>query len=199
MMAIVKGKECTKDVSSKAKLCPHCGVTPQNVWALRFKRIAIAFLVLTIGVVILAKNQAANDAELSAGESVTAQPVPEMQPAPELKPAPAKTAEDIAAELLACKKDIKCWGDQYNIEAASYCAHHIERLANYSFEWTDGWLEPKLSHFRWHDIGLGSVTYIGDKIKFQNGYGAWQNMIYECDYNPENEQVIDVRAEPGRI
>jgi len=27
----------------------------------------------------------------------------------------------------------------------------------------------------------GIVTTIGDKIKMQNGFGAWQHMTYECD------------------
>ena len=43
------------------------------------------------------------------------------------------------------------------------------------------------------------ITYRGDKIKFQNGFGAWSWYIYECDYDLKNEKVIDVRAEPGRF
>lgn len=57
----------------------------------------------------------------------------------------------------------------------------------------------KFSHYRWKDAENGIVTVIGDKIKFQNGFGAWSNMIYECDVNPATEAVLDVRVSDGRI
>lgn len=98
-----------------------------------------------------------------------------------------------------CRRDLQCWGDKHNIEAAVYCENLLERLAKYSHEWTDGFLEPKFSRFRWKNINKGFVVYIGDKIRFQNGFGAWQNYIYECDYDPDNEIVLDVRAKLGRL
>jgi hypothetical protein len=39
----------------------------------------------------------------------------------------------------------------------------------------------KFSHFRWKDEARGVMAYIGDKIRFQNGFGAWQPHVYECD------------------
>ena len=59
-------------------------------------------------------------------------------------------------------------------------------------------LEPKLT--RWRSTQDGNVfTYVGDSIEFQNGFGAWQPHVYECDYNVITERVIDVRARPGRL
>ena len=75
----------------------------------------------------------------------------------------------------------------------------VERLAKYSFEWTDGVLGSKFTHFRWLNKEKGTVTFIGDKIKFQNGFGAWGNYIYECDFDPKSNVVIDVRAREGRL
>ena len=43
------------------------------------------------------------------------------------------------------------------------------------------------------------VTYVGDKIKFQNGFGAWVLSVYECDYNIPARIVLDVRAAAGRV
>lgn len=43
------------------------------------------------------------------------------------------------------------------------------------------------------------MTYIGNKIQFQNGLGAWQNRVYECDFDPTTEKVVDVRAYPGHL
>lgn len=56
-----------------------------------------------------------------------------------------------------------------------------------------------MSHFRWLDEKAGTLTYIGDKIQFQNGFGAWQTHIYECDYNPATESALSVSARPGRL
>lgn len=60
-------------------------------------------------------------------------------------------------------------------------------------------LESKFSHFRWKNQGKGVMTFIGDEIQLQNGFGAWQNYAYECDYDPSSEQVLDVRAREGRL
>ena len=53
--------------------------------------------------------------------------------------------------------------------------------------------------FRWKNEDRGILTYIGDKIRFQNGFGAWQDMIYECDYDPSTKSAMDVRVRPGRL
>jgi hypothetical protein len=103
-----------------------------------------------------------------------------------------------AAEA-ACKTDLQCWGNKYSVEAAVTCQPIIERMAKWSYKWTDGMLEPKFSHFRWKDKGRGTVTYIGDKLQLQNGFGAWGNVIYECDYSPATDKVVDVRVHQGRI
>jgi hypothetical protein len=59
-------------------------------------------------------------------------------------------------------------------------------------------IEAKFSHFRWKNAenrDAGIVTYIGDKVKFQNGYGAWQRVTYECDFDPTGESVLDIRIQ----
>lgn len=83
--------------------------------------------------------------------------------------------------------------------AAAKCLPLIERQAKFDFEWTDGWIEPKFSRYRWRDQPTGALTYLGDRIKFQNGFGAWTHHTYECDFQPSNESVLDVRVAPGRL
>ena len=104
-----------------------------------------------------------------------------------------------AEQDAACRNDVSCIGEKKLVTAGVYCRSQIERLAKYSSEWTDGFLEPKFSHYRLKAKDGGVVTFIGDKIKFQNGFGAWQNMIYECDLDTKTDNVLDVRASPGRI
>ncbi len=69
----------------------------------------------------------------------------------------------------------------------------------YGSRWTDGFLEPKLSRSIWSDRENGIATYIGDKIEFQNGFGAWQPHVYSCDVDLGLKVVVDVSAAPGRL
>ena len=89
--------------------------------------------------------------------------------------------------------------DRGIIGASVRCVDVVERLARFSYRWTDGFLEPKLT--RWRATGNPNVfTYLGDSLEFQNGSGAWwQRYVYECDYDVEAEVVIDARAQPGRL
>lgn len=98
-----------------------------------------------------------------------------------------------------CMKDLQCWGDRHSIGGGVRCKAPVEKLAKYSSRWTDGTFETKFSHFRWLDQTKGTLTLIGDKIEFQNGFGAFQKHIYECDYDPASESVLAVRARPGQL
>lgn len=118
----------------------------------------------------------------------------------EAKQAKAEAEARAKAEADAqCRQSLQCWGEKHSIAAAFKCEDAVERIAKYQAEWTDGLLEPKFSHFRWKDHEAGVVTYLGDKVKFQNGFGAWQNMSYACDYDPERDLVLSVNVQPGRL
>lgn len=108
-------------------------------------------------------------------------------------------AAEKKAQEEKCRQELACWSENKFFTTSSACQQKLEKLARYDFEWTDAALEPKFSHYRWLDQKAGTVTYIGDKLKFQNGYGAWTHISYECDYDPINETVLDVRAEQGQL
>lgn len=100
---------------------------------------------------------------------------------------------------VACRRELQCWGDRNLLRAAVACQGEIERLANFDFEWTDGWLEPKFSKMAWTDRNAGTITYWGDKIRFQNGFGAWQTVSYKCIFNTATNRMVAVEAWPGRL
>jgi|GEM_PF-2006935 len=102
-------------------------------------------------------------------------------------------------EANACRNDVVCWADKHSAAASIRCEPLIERSANFTMEWTDRWLERKFSHMRWQDREAGVITFIGDRARFQNGFGAWQNVIYECYYDTENDVVLDIDVRPGRL
>jgi hypothetical protein len=106
----------------------------------------------------------------------------------------AKQAED-----EKCGADLHCFAEKHSIEASFACRPYVERLAKNNFEWIDSWYEPKFSHYKWKDKKSQTVTYAGDKIKFQNGFGAWVLSVYACDYNVTSRRVVDVRASQGRL
>lgn len=102
-------------------------------------------------------------------------------------------------EEAKCASDLQCLAEKKSIEAAFKCAPIIERLAKNNFEWIDKWYETKFDHYKWKDRQAGVITFAGDKIKYQNGFGAWVLSRYECDYNALLGAVMDARASPGRL
>lgn len=119
--------------------------------------------------------------------------------ADEVEQSAAKARAALAA-AEACKTELRCWAEKHIHLAAVKCRRHIERSAKYQAEWTGSWYEPTFSHYRWSsNSAAGRVTYIGDRVKFQNGFGAWSPMVYECVYNPAIEDVADVRVQAGRL
>ena len=102
-------------------------------------------------------------------------------------------------EVAACRQDLDCWGKKFKAKAEVKCEDGIEHLAKYSYKWTGGFLGQKFSLLRWKNQQAGIIIYIGDKIEFQNGFGAWQNYIYECDFDTNTETVLSTQADPGRL
>jgi hypothetical protein len=115
----------------------------------------------------------------------------------------AATAEqakaDKAAEERRCAADLKCIAEKNISYASVRCNGQIERLAKNDFQWTDRWYERKFDRYHAKKDDNSVITYAGDKIKFQNGFGAWIWHMYFCDYDVKNDRVLDVRAQPGRF
>jgi hypothetical protein len=172
-MALKACKECKKEVSSSAKTCPHCGVSNPAVSSADTIKGLIA--VALIGWAIYAY----------FGSS-TSKP-------DEVATAPAKPSD------AECMKDIQCWMERKLPEASYPCEKAVEKLAKYSVKWTDSTFEFKFDHMRWADQAKGQIIYIGDKVQFQNGFGAYQNSVYECTYDPVSKSVLDVQVRPGKL
>lgn len=81
------------------------------------------------------------------------------------------------------------------------CQLAVERLAQYSVRWTDGFLQPKFTRYEWKGEHVANIA--GDSVEFQNGFGAWQPHIYMCtvDFSRGRDQptVVDAVATPGRL
>jgi len=172
-MALIKCKECGTDVSDRATTCVKCGAPIKAPKAKARSGCGVIVLgAIGVGVVVMIAAGSRNHSQNAA----------------------SKSAEE------ACQKDdLSCLGDKGVVGAGVYCKDPVERLAKYSVKWTDGTFELKFSHFRWADQTVGAITYIGDKAEFQNGFGAWTPVTYECDMANDNKTVLDVRESGGRL
>lgn len=84
-------------------------------------------------------------------------------------------------------------------QASGPCSHEIERHSKYSFRWKDGPGEPRFVKAAWEDEAAGQLAFIGDRIQFQNGFGAHQDMKYICSYDTRANRVISARVYEGRL
>jgi hypothetical protein len=179
-VALTKCKECKKEVSTQAKTCPHCGV----------KNPGVSKKDMLIGLGAIALITVIGFTACSSEDEVAEKPA-------------GPTAEEIATKKAAdqalCRQDIACWGEQHWSAATNRCQKEIERQAKYEVKWTDEYPDLKLSQRGWLEKEEGTLTYYGDRVQFSNGYGAFENYAYSCDYDPSTKTVLGVVVEPGRL
>jgi hypothetical protein len=187
-MALLNCYECGKPVSDQATACPHCGApvknpvtvaSPDALSAPAPKRKTRPIVQIFWGAVLLIFSIA----YFGDGTKSDASPS-----------ANASTTESKCAE-----GDLQCLGNKGIVAAGVYCKDEVEKLAKHSVRWTDGTFETKFSHFRWRNKARQQVTYIGNKAEFQNGFGAYTPVVYECDLDEDNKTVLDVRVREGRM
>ena len=184
-MAIMKCPECRRGVSTKAAACPGCGA-PVAIPVLTVEAASGRFTsdrwaaVVIVGAVLLVSAIAA-----VIGRATTSD---------------AAQQQAAAADDANCRHDLHCWGEKAWAGAETYCPPEIERKAKYSVRWLDShWYEHKLTRYRWLSEPAGTVTMLGDKAEFQNGFGAFAVVTYECDFDPYSDKVLGVRVYEGRL
>lgn len=183
-MALIKCHECGRDISTEAAACPGCGAPVRKAPAPQApppKSDAPGWLPIALVVFVVLGTiwMFRSCSDSSSGDA-------KSQPAAEAKPSCAKG-------------DLVCFGEAHLAGATAYCPAHIERLAAHSVRWVDKTFELKFSHYRWLDKDAGTITYIGDRVEFQNGFGAYTPMTYECDLAADGKTVLEVRANEGRL
>lgn len=182
-MAITNCKECKAEVSKKAKKCPHCGVDNPGVTTRDYILGGAALIVILVAAITFFSDDEPVEEATAEASAVT-----EKQQA---------AADE--AETEACRQDLQCWGEEHWSGATNRCEREIERLSQYEVKWTDSYPDMKLSRRGWLDEGAGTLSYYGDRVQFANGYGAFENYIYRCDYDPTIKSVINVELEAGRL
>ena len=89
-----------------------------------------------------------------------------------------------------------------DIEGMTHCNIRLQDAARvlYSdgalYRWTTTELEERFGQME--SSNLDVTTYFGSAIEFMNPDGTWIRTFYQCDWNHETGEIIDVRTRPGR-
>ena len=104
-----------------------------------------------------------------------------------------------AERVSKCDGEIECIFNELKFELTPKCSKLVERQARYDVKWTSGFFGQKLIGYKWYSHEQKVVTFAGDKVKFQNRFGAWSNKIYQCHYHIEDDQIIGIEVSNGRL
>ncbi len=107
-------------------------------------------------------------------------------------PAKASTAKECAGS------DTQCLFDKYFVQASTPCRQLVEKSSKYDFEWTDGIVKPMFTQAI-NKSAKNQLTYIGDRVKFTNGFNAKTTMIYACTYDYKAKELVDFKISEGRL
>lgn len=184
-MALLKCAECGAIVSSRAAACTKCGAPPAKR---KESRLALwllgAILLVPLFQIGVRVNQEGINQQAAAREAAA-------------RPVSAKPARSAAPRPAASSRAANpCSLGQSELDAYAQCAVAVENLAVYGVEWTDGLLDGKFHSARCHDLAALTVLLTGEKAKFQNAAGAWQQMRYTCLWDPRRRVVLDAAATP---
>ena len=169
-MALTTCNACHGQVSSDAKTCPHCG-KPLDTIDRIFSAIPSVLTVITLLYFL----------HLCSASTTPTPP----------RPPPSRE------ETAACRADIACIGKQKAFAAESACRPALEAYAKYSARWSED--RSTWTYSEWRDDQKTAIVYMGDSLQLQNGFSAWENYIYSCTYDPDQNRVLGVYLAAGRI
>ncbi|WP_146186239.1 zinc ribbon domain-containing protein [Limnohabitans sp. WS1] len=175
-MSIVACRVCKKEVSKTAPTCPHCGESKPGEQKATVKDGLVGLAMVIAAVVGLSQCMGGDDKA-------------------------AKVDQPPKLDDAACAKDLQCFGEKALIHNTAQCKQAVEKLAKHDVKWTDTLLDSKFSRYRWRNQDKRIATLIGDKAQFQNGFGAYTKIIYECDVQQTGDKwaVLGARVKEGSL
>ena len=115
----------------------------------------------------------------------------------------AQAEAQAAAEEEACRVSRQCLAERLqaavranSVDSRAQCQMLIESMARYDHDWTYGVFEQWYSRVEWGAPNPGSqriIQYRGSALRLQNGFGAWSQVGYECEYDTQTRRAIDAR------
>lgn len=181
-MALIKCKECGKDVSSTAAACPSCGkpIPKQS-------QLGTGCLIVIIFFVVLAViGQCSDKASKPASAPAPVGPAPGQS-----SPASTAPAPPIAIDLKNAKALDAKYGIAAGIQCGSNADDYLRSVAKYQFRWDDlGTFDFKFDRFLKDVSAPGVLTEISNKVALQNGFGAYERIQLYCEYDTQSEKTL---------
>ncbi|ELW9535366.1 zinc ribbon domain-containing protein [Enterobacter roggenkampii] len=106
--------------------------------------------------------------------------------------------EQAKAAQNCSNTDTQCNFDQNLVDAVTKCKPLIQQAAKYEYEWTDSLVDTIFSHGR-IDSKKNQLTYIGDKVRFTNGFNAKVNMTYACTMDLKSKEIVGLKVTEGKL
>lgn len=175
MSALIKCKACGAEISRNATLCPRCG-QPRK----RNANSGCALILLALlGIFIYGLISGGGGPSADAGQTAHGSPVSSVD----------------------CKKDLRCIGEKLvaDAEISIACRHKVDARAKNDSQWDDGILSPRFSKFAWQAAPGGNVVLLGDRVRFQNGFGNFVRMSYACTVNPDSHTIVETQVYQGKL
>jgi len=180
-MALIECNECGNEVSNKAEQCPKCGAPIKPPKPLKKEKKPLGCGVWVVGLFIVAIFIGVAEEGSKSGGKSAAKQLSESKP------------------KKSCGDDLDCLYREHKIDIAVQCSKAVERLALNSFKWTNAWHEDEFPYYRWKNKEQRTIVAMGDKIQYQNGFGAYINHRYYCRYDLNTKRAVKVEAEAGRF
>jgi len=109
-------------------------------------------------------------------------------------------AEPTEVATANCGDERECAVEALRIPATVACRAAIERRAQYDVRWEDGLLgEETFTRAGWADATKTSLTFAGDAVSFQNGFGAFARVSYFCTVDRLSKAVVDLQISRGPL
>jgi hypothetical protein len=169
-MALIKCKDCRKEISSDAPVCPHCGkpISKQSQTATGCLIVIVFFVILSV-----------------IGRCSDKNSKPESASAPAAAP-------PVATDL----NDAKALDEKYGTDALVNCEvgadDYLRAASKFAFKWDEiGFFEHKFDQYRSHASSPGILTMVSDKASLQNGFGAYQRIELACKYDTQAKKVLE--------
>jgi len=190
-MALIKCKECGKEISSAAAACPNCGkpvikTTPAAKGCLS--------VIVVVGALALMGYCAGNH-EDSKPDTTPAPAAPAPRPtAPESAVPEAAPAATVANDK-AILNDAKALDEKFGTDAFIHCGveadDYLRGVSKFAFKWDEiGFFDQKFDKYRSHVSSPGVLTLISNKVSLQTGFGAYERIELLCEYDTQAKKVL---------
>jgi hypothetical protein len=196
IMALIKCKECGKELSSAATACPHCGKPAPK----QTTPAAKGCLTIIIVIVVLAWIGHCSSSNDVKPENT---PVPASPPSTDAPP-PAAISPNTPAPTIANDEpilnDAAALDAKYGTEAFLRCGSdaddYLRGVSKFAFKWDEmGFLDAKFDKLRKRVSSPGVLTMISNKVSLQNGFGAYERIELLCNYDTQNKKILGYSIE----